>query len=192
MIRTRPYDFLRPKLEWCLSDEVRKTEIIRLEPVSVLFHSGYLTIDKVSGAVVANPVTGEEDIVDSYCFRLPNFEASSSLFKDCLQAVFGDSSSDGLSAKGKAFEKALLARDAKTVGAIGRLELHVELPDRVRVAIEMKYRSNEAELTPKEENRALAALMVSSLDEDARHRILAGLAKKMMKPIETLKISSAT
>jgi phosphoglycolate phosphatase-like HAD superfamily hydrolase len=220
-------------MESYLSEEVRKTDLTRLKAVPVLFHSGYLTIDKVANAVVTNPVTGEEGVVDSNFFRLPNFEVSNSYLKDCFNVVFGSLSVKELEFKREALEKAFLARDAGTVGAViegflskvtyhqnagdertfhshvqliltvmgfdakseepgaaGRLDLHVELPDRVHVIIELKYRQARDELSPEEENEVLASLMLSTLEKEVLDQVLADAAKKRMGRAEVFRLIS--
>jgi hypothetical protein len=89
MIRAKPYDFLPPGLESHIdSDKVRKTEPTGLQAVPVLFHGGYPAQDKVEGVLERNPWTGEEGIVNSYSFRLPNREVSSSCHQDCFEVIF--------------------------------------------------------------------------------------------------------
>ncbi|MDR1036767.1 MAG: AAA family ATPase [Deltaproteobacteria bacterium] len=72
LVRQNPLAFILPKLDAYPAIQTRKVELSSLEPVPVLFHSGYLTIDK--------PVTIEEiknDKVvekDGYSFKIPNTE----------------------------------------------------------------------------------------------------------------------
>ncbi|MDR1085057.1 MAG: hypothetical protein LBP22_09430 [Deltaproteobacteria bacterium] len=47
MISQRLQGFPAPHTEEYLSSNLRKVDLRRLKPVPVLFHSGYLTIDKV-------------------------------------------------------------------------------------------------------------------------------------------------
>jgi hypothetical protein len=47
LIRRHPADYLTPKLTEYSSQTVRKATLYNLEPVSILFHAGYLTVDKV-------------------------------------------------------------------------------------------------------------------------------------------------
>jgi hypothetical protein len=42
----RPLEFIQPKLDSYLSQQIRMAELGKVEPASILFHSGYLTIDK--------------------------------------------------------------------------------------------------------------------------------------------------
>jgi hypothetical protein len=72
LVRQNPLAFILSKLDAYPAVQIRKVELSSLEPVPVLFHSGYLTIDK--------PVTIEEienDKVvqkDGYSFKIPNTE----------------------------------------------------------------------------------------------------------------------
>ena len=73
-------------------------------------------------------------------------------------------------------------------GAVGRLDLHVELPDRVHLIIELKYRRDLAEPTPKAKNHALAVEMTSTLPPDEIYELLAPTARRMMKMATILKV----
>ncbi|MDR1872314.1 MAG: AAA family ATPase [Deltaproteobacteria bacterium] len=117
LIRKKPLDFLFPKLESYLSTEVRKSELTQLQAVPVLFHSGYLTIDKVTKVQVENPLTKEKELVSSYSFRLPNFEVSSAYYRDCFEVIFGREPKE-LIANGVAMRQAILSKDAKAVSSI--------------------------------------------------------------------------
>jgi hypothetical protein len=118
LIQARPMDFLVPKLESYLSVEVRKSELTQLDAVPVLFHSGYLTLDKISTLQETDLVTKETKIVDSYSFRLPTFEVSSYYHRDCFAAIFRLDSIGKLKTKGDELSKAILAKNAETVGDI--------------------------------------------------------------------------
>ncbi|MDR1109636.1 MAG: AAA family ATPase, partial [Deltaproteobacteria bacterium] len=118
LIRARPMDFLEPKLESYLSADLRKSELTQLQAVPVLFHSGYLTIDKITNIPVVSQKTKEKETIESYSFRLPNHEVSSSYNKDCFSAVFGLKDANALETKGDDLRAAFLARDAQKVSAI--------------------------------------------------------------------------
>jgi hypothetical protein len=118
LIRARPMDFLEPKLESYLSADLRKSELTQLQAVPVLFHSGYLTIDKITNIPVVSQKTKEKETIESYSFRLPNHEVSSSYNKDCFSAIFGLKNANALETKGGNLQAAFLARDAQTVSTI--------------------------------------------------------------------------
>ena len=236
LIQADPYAFSRSELKsHCTSTEVRKTELTRLAAVPCLFHSGYLTLDKVEVVLVENPLTKKMEPEDSYSFRLPNYEVAGVYDLDCFTALFGEKVVKELPAKKETLEKAFLARDAKTVGdvlrgflakltyhqrpddektfhgyvqlilsaldfkvqselagAVGRLDLTVELPGRVHLIIEMKYCPGGGELSKEEEAQALAAAMIATLNEDVVYGILAGASIDELDPVEALEIISTT
>jgi hypothetical protein len=72
LVRQDPLAFILPKMESYPAVETRKAELSTLKPVPVLFHSGYLTIDK--------PVTiiekKDKKIIKKkgYSFKIPNTE----------------------------------------------------------------------------------------------------------------------
>jgi hypothetical protein len=115
MIQARPMDFLLPKLKSYTSASVRKSELTQLQPVPVLFHSGCLTVDKISIPKIIGLAADKKKRVRSCSFRLPNFEVSSSYLSDCFQAVFRLESSDDLETKGAELRQAILSKDAETV-----------------------------------------------------------------------------
>jgi hypothetical protein len=124
LIRQKPLDFLQPKLDSYTDVEIRKVELERLEAVPVLFHSGYLTIDKVVKTRVARPslelegcVSNKKITVTSYAFRIPNAEVEGVFRQDCLKSVFG-SPLPNFRALGEAFCRHVLERDAPSIAAM--------------------------------------------------------------------------
>jgi hypothetical protein len=111
-------DFLKPRLESYLSETVRRTDITKLEAAPVLFHSGYLTLEKVTMMEETAPDTGKTELVKSFSFRLPNFEVSSSYYRECFAEILGLKSGDELGPKGKALKEAILSRNATAVQTI--------------------------------------------------------------------------
>jgi hypothetical protein len=96
MIRQKPLDFLQPKLDSYNDVEIRKVELGRLEAVPLLFHSGYLTIDKViktrvprASASHDGAAAKRKNTVTSYAFRVPNEEVEEIFNQDCLKSLFG-------------------------------------------------------------------------------------------------------
>jgi hypothetical protein len=88
LIKKRPLDFLEPELDSYLSQDLRKTELNRLGVVPVLFHSGYLTLEKAVSEPRVDKLTGETKIEYRYYFTLPNREVSDSYRRDCFSAFF--------------------------------------------------------------------------------------------------------
>jgi hypothetical protein len=118
MIKASPLDFLEPRLESYLSEELRKSELTQPQPVPVLFHGGYLTLDKITVARGIDPAAKDAELSRHYSFRLPNHEVTSSYRLDCFKVIFGLRSKDELLARGDELRRAILARDAETVGGI--------------------------------------------------------------------------
>ncbi|MDR1395101.1 MAG: AAA family ATPase [Deltaproteobacteria bacterium] len=81
LIRSRPLDFLGPQTASCRSSKIGKIDLKRLDPGLVLFHSGYLAIDKE----ISPPLTLGTG--PRCTFKFPNKEAEegySSLITDTL------------------------------------------------------------------------------------------------------------
>jgi hypothetical protein len=120
LIQERPYDFLEPTLKTYLSAELRKSYLNNLAAVPVLFHSGYLTVDKRSLLSKTISSTGKIKKIYSYSFRIPNLEIDSSYYDDCFSIIFSAVSDEELKTKGEELRKAFLARDERTVSMIFR------------------------------------------------------------------------
>jgi hypothetical protein len=229
MIQARPVDFIEPNLESYLSDEVRKSDLTQLQPGPVLFHSGYLTLDKTLITEVTEPATGKKRLEERYAFRFPNFEVSSSYRRDCFKTVFGLKSDDALNAEGAKLRRAILSRDAGTVAEVlggfissityhqrpgdektfhavvqmilmamgfkvrserlgfkGRLDLLVELPNKVHAIIELKYcPSAKKKLTKDEEDNLLANWAISDLAPELVDRALSKAMREKL-PFEDI------
>jgi hypothetical protein len=194
-------------------------------------------VDKVSKYLLTSPLDNKSDLVDSYSFKLPNFEVSSSYLKDCFQTIFDLGSDEALALKAGEMRKALLDQDAKTVSSIFsnylatisyfqrpkeertfhtiiqtilqvmgfkviseltgsqvRLDLCIEMPDKLFIIIELKYCPKFGKLPKKEENSFLAFVAMEKVPEDEINRRLAREAKKKLEdPFELFPIlSSAT
>jgi hypothetical protein len=115
MIRANPHNFLEPNLDSYVSTDVSKSELNQLQAVPVLFHSGYLTLDKISMIATNNHNTNETNLQRYYSFRLPNFEVSSCYYADCFSVIFGLDSIDKLKTKGDELKGAFLARNESMV-----------------------------------------------------------------------------
>ncbi|MDR1039828.1 MAG: hypothetical protein LBR80_06585 [Deltaproteobacteria bacterium] len=83
-------DFIQPNLDGYLSQDIKKAAIGRLEAVPVLFHSGYLTIDKeILEDSSAKNSEGETVQVESFAFRIPNLEVGLYYRYFCFSEIFG-------------------------------------------------------------------------------------------------------
>ncbi|MDR1578184.1 MAG: AAA family ATPase [Deltaproteobacteria bacterium] len=122
LIRERPQDYLPPRLAsspYSYSyEDLGQSDLAQLQAAPVLFHSGYLTLDKTTSRVVANPLTQKMEKVFSYSFRPPNFEVSFPDIAHLFRIIFGVSLGSELQRLGQTLKKALLDRDAQTIEAI--------------------------------------------------------------------------
>jgi hypothetical protein len=119
LVQEKPLDFVQPKLEGYLSEDFRKLELGQLEAVPVLFHSGYLTVDR--NTVVTEEFDGNEKQYEIFSFKLPNEEVRLSYNSYCLKSIFGNYR-DELKNIGPDFQEALMARNAPYIEtAIGNL-----------------------------------------------------------------------
>ncbi|MDR1037913.1 MAG: AAA family ATPase [Deltaproteobacteria bacterium] len=72
LVRKNPLDFILPKLEAYPAIITRKAALSTLEAVPILFHSGYLTIDK---PVIIEEIEDDKVVKKSgYSFKIPNTE----------------------------------------------------------------------------------------------------------------------
>ncbi|MDR1085054.1 MAG: ATP-binding protein [Deltaproteobacteria bacterium] len=118
MIRQRPQDFLAPQTEEYLSSNLRKVDLQRLKPVPVLFHSGYLTIDKVIFFSPKAKVAGKKrEPQIGYTFKFPNSEVETG-YEEILEDVFGRTGYDSILSLTPKFLAAVDGRDSETVGIL--------------------------------------------------------------------------
>jgi hypothetical protein len=117
LIKDNPAEYLEPQLEPTFSEEIRQSELTKLKALPVLFHSGYLTVDRIHPVLVKDLHTNKLKRVISYTFRFPNFEVSNSYRQDICEAIFGLKSGE-LITKGQEIREAILARDAVAIGTI--------------------------------------------------------------------------
>ncbi|MDR2199117.1 MAG: AAA family ATPase [Deltaproteobacteria bacterium] len=115
LIRKKTLDFITPKLESYLSQTVRKAELTQLAAVPVLFHSGYLTVDKVTPAQTIDPVTQKTVGARTYSFKLPNHEVGSTYYKDCFQEIFQKTDYNEFKSIHQEIITAILAGDARAL-----------------------------------------------------------------------------
>ncbi|MDR1165516.1 MAG: ATP-binding protein [Deltaproteobacteria bacterium] len=92
LLKKEPMDFIAPSLDYYNSENIGKIELNTLYPVSVLFHSGYLTIDKVKFEDVG--IEGVMTKARMFSFKIPNLEVKlffkSSFFKIAFNVVESD------------------------------------------------------------------------------------------------------
>jgi hypothetical protein len=115
LIKARPMDCLAPERGSHLYAEVRRSEIDHLQAVPVLFHSGYLTLDKITPSQPPGPAADGASNLERLTFRLPNGEVESSYRMDCLEVILDLGSLGEVIDKGVKFREALLKRDFETI-----------------------------------------------------------------------------
>jgi hypothetical protein len=118
LIKKRPLDFLEPKLKSNLETELRKTDLTKLTAAPVLFHSGYLTVDKVKKVTKINKINNKKTIVNSYSLRFPNTEVESEYYADCFSIILDLESPDELESKGKLLKKYFLGGKAEKISSM--------------------------------------------------------------------------
>jgi hypothetical protein len=110
LIRRHPADYIAPKLSDYSSQTVRKADLFNIEPASILFHAGYLTIDKVNS--LKEIVNGKETITKYYSFRIPNSEVEQRYTTYFVaDLLFDKSDLDYFSTKAEDFRLAFMAKD---------------------------------------------------------------------------------
>jgi hypothetical protein len=229
LMREKPSDFLDPvkDKDSYLSGDLRKSDLKDLQAVPVLFHSGYLTIDKIGEILELNKATNELEAIDTYSFRFPNFEVSTSYNKDCFSAIFGSRKPHEIKQLTNQFNKAFIDRNALEVsrllfdyfskvsffgghidekifhagiqfillshdfkvlpeitGADNRMDLCVELANRVFLIIELKFCSESFHLSAADKNRALADEAMYQLPESEQDEILVQEIRNKLSIIE--------
>jgi hypothetical protein len=115
-IKARPLDFLEPRLESYLSAETRKSDLTRLEAAPVLFHSGYLTLDKIAKTV--DSTNGEITLKSYYFFRLSNKEVSLSYHNNLFSIIYYLNEKTDVNAKYERLLSAFQNRRTKEVSEI--------------------------------------------------------------------------
>ncbi|MDR1081447.1 MAG: ATP-binding protein [Deltaproteobacteria bacterium] len=86
LVRENPLDFILPQLDGYPIDEVLISDITNLSAIPVLFHSGYLTIDRQR--VMMTKSNGFEMTDDVLSFRFPNREVAIAYNKTIFKDVF--------------------------------------------------------------------------------------------------------
>jgi hypothetical protein len=125
LVRDNPIAYMLPSMDAYSADEVRKSDISSMNPVPILFHSGYLTIDtettvkkieKIPGPEPGQDIISEVE-VEAYTFRLPNKEVRSNFKESIFQDAFKPTH-DNLSNLTKILPAALLEKDSAKVSSL--------------------------------------------------------------------------
>ncbi|MDR1037151.1 MAG: AAA family ATPase [Deltaproteobacteria bacterium] len=115
LVRENPLAFILPKLDAYPAIQTRKAELGSLEPVPVLFHSGYLTIDKP--VIIEELENGKVVQKDGYSFKIPNMEVRQNFEYNLFLYAF-DPSRIYFGRFAKELPEALLKNDSKTTAVL--------------------------------------------------------------------------
>ncbi|MDR1037784.1 MAG: AAA family ATPase [Deltaproteobacteria bacterium] len=86
LARERPLDFIQPCMGSYPVHELTKSDIVNLDAVPVLFHSGYLTVN--SRTLLNRTANGKSETIDALTFRFPTEEVSSTYHGTVFNDVF--------------------------------------------------------------------------------------------------------
>jgi hypothetical protein len=113
LVMEKPLEFIQPSLDSVFAQDIRRVELGRLEPVSVLFHSGYLTIDEELLKDTGETTDEGEPLEDeAFTFRIPNREVGLHYKSFLFQRAFGLTNND-FNDFAKKLREALLNKDSK-------------------------------------------------------------------------------
>jgi DNA-directed RNA polymerase subunit H (RpoH/RPB5) len=118
MIKHWPLDFLKLECGSFLDDDFSQKSYLYSARWSFLFHCGYLSIYDISENVIRYPFGNQKYVCDFYNFRSPNYEITSSLYKDVFSTVLNTQNFEELKSMGKVMSVALLEKDTDTVSQI--------------------------------------------------------------------------
>jgi hypothetical protein len=71
-----PLEYIQPKLGSYFSEEIETAGLREISPVPVLFHSGYLTIDRQVVMETSLQLGGARE--EAFIFKIPNMEVEKS------------------------------------------------------------------------------------------------------------------
>jgi hypothetical protein len=125
LVRENPIAYMLPSMDPFPANEVRKSDISNMQPIPILFHSGYLTIsgkttvkkiEIIQGTEMGQKVKSEVE-VEAFTFKTPNKELRSnfkeSIFKDAFKPK-----QHNLSNLTKYLPAALLEKDSSKVSSL--------------------------------------------------------------------------
>jgi hypothetical protein len=116
LVRKRPLEFIQPNLDAYPAEQIRKIELGRkIEAVPVLFHSGYLTIDRI--IYVDRTVNGKTVQEKSFSFRIPNLEIALNFRESFFQSAF-DLGNAEFNDFAENLPKAFLNRDSEKTASL--------------------------------------------------------------------------
>ncbi|MDR2437583.1 MAG: AAA family ATPase [Endomicrobium sp.] len=114
LIKANPLDFIEATLNLYQESDLKKFDIDLLETIPILFHSGYLTIDKT----ITNTSGMDREGELSYSLRLPNHEVGFSYYNYIFNELFKPKNLEELKTNGKFLREALLQKNADKISLI--------------------------------------------------------------------------
>jgi hypothetical protein len=115
LAKKNPLDFIHPSLDSYAVTDVRKTRLSNLQAVPLLFHSGYLTIDRPT--VIEKINNGKVTKQKAFIFRFPNEEVYQSYSDGIFDDIF-EPKHDYLSNLTRELPNALANKDSITVARL--------------------------------------------------------------------------
>ncbi|MDR1167012.1 MAG: ATP-binding protein [Deltaproteobacteria bacterium] len=100
LIQRKPMDFIQLKLDSYTTEELTESKLNQLEPAPVLFHSGYLTIDRKKDALINFNQKidmfnmDEEESIEVFFLKIPNKEVKTTYKEYCFRTIFGSGYKD--------------------------------------------------------------------------------------------------
>ncbi|MDR1166747.1 MAG: AAA family ATPase [Deltaproteobacteria bacterium] len=113
-IKQYPLDYLDPKLDSYLAEDLAEAGFGNIRPSSFLFHSGYLTIDKSES--IANIIDGDLVRYSLLTLKIPNNEVKLTYKKLCFETFF-DLDASKLTSYGPKFIRAFTLKNSTDLDA---------------------------------------------------------------------------
>ncbi|MDR1081558.1 MAG: ATP-binding protein, partial [Deltaproteobacteria bacterium] len=92
LAQERPLDFIQPKLDSYLFNDIKMAELGKISPGAILFHSGYLTIDRRIPAETR--VQGETITEEAFILKIPNREVALHFKSNIFIQIFNTTSEE--------------------------------------------------------------------------------------------------
>jgi hypothetical protein len=112
LAQERPLDFIQPKLDSYLSNDIEMAELGKISPGAILFHSGYLTIDKRIPAETT--VLGETIKEEAFILKIPNREVALHYKSNIFIKIF-NTTTEEFNNFSKDIKTALYQQDSKQI-----------------------------------------------------------------------------
>jgi hypothetical protein len=115
LAKKRPLDFIQPKLDSYLSRQLKTAVLKQISPASILFHSGYLTIDKSTRVEIE--FEGKKVKEEAFILKIPNQEVGV-CYKSFMFTQIFDQTFDEFKAFSEDLTSALLNEDSDKISLL--------------------------------------------------------------------------